>query len=183
MSLARRGITTDCRETATTKLLFRTPTSSSHATMSTKFRRWLKTLLLATAIAVVFIVFVVIPAQHGREIPDAETLAIESLAAIAVAQRKYFRSNNDEYGTFDRLRLAGFLSQQFQGDASVIQGNIFRMRVTEAGQGQHASYVVSASPIETQHSRSPASRHFCIDSISSSVRLTDGPATANTCSN
>lgn len=103
-----------------------------------------------------------------------ETAAAQTLDTIRKVQADYALGHRGEYGTFDQLIQDGSLDERFAGEAPVVQGYVFTMRVVPRSANQQAFYSVNADPIE-----GAGSNHFYIDPNISTVRINpDAPASA-----
>ena len=104
-----------------------------------------------------------------------EAAAVQHLKTISVGQVRYY-TENANYATFDQLIEQGFLDRRFAGDAPVVDGYVYVLRLKVATAGQKPSFTISADP----ESSATGSRHFFIDDKSSTVRSNPNqPASAN----
>jgi prepilin-type N-terminal cleavage/methylation domain-containing protein len=108
-----------------------------------------------------------------------EAAAIQTLDNLRKVQADYAIGHRGSYGTFAELIKEGSLDQRFAGDAPVVSGYIFTMKVTPKSTAQPASYAVNADPQVGEGINATGSRHFYIDPAVSTVRENpDQPATA-----
>ena len=94
-----------------------------------------------------------------------EAAAVQHLNTISVGQVQYY-TENATYATFDQLIDKGFLNQRFAGDAPVVDGYVYVLRVKVASGNQKGSFTLNADP----ESPDTGTRHFFIDDKSSTVR-------------
>ncbi len=137
---------------------------------------------LLIVVAIIGILISIIIPAYQRTIRRAnDTNAIATLEAIKKEQISYAADKRGNYGTFDELIKAGFLNDKFAGDAPVVQGYIFTLKVTPKGSGsQTAFYSVNADPQQTEGVGATGSHHYYIDSNLSNIRVNDEqPATAS----
>src|SRR5690349_2490177 len=79
-----------------------------------------------------------------------ETSAVETLKTLTVNQRLYLKMHHgDAYGTFDQLIDDLNLDKRFAGDAPVISGYIFSMKVITKSNSQPPFFSVNADPQKT----------------------------------
>jgi len=101
-----------------------------------------------------------------------ETAAIGALRTLSAAQRTYSVSNENSFGTFEKLVNGGFLDSRFSSDHPKFRGYVLTMTV--AGGKEAGSYNVNADPEPPLKGR-----HFYIDSTSELIHTNpDRPAGA-----
>jgi prepilin-type N-terminal cleavage/methylation domain-containing protein len=89
-----------------------------------------------------------------------ETAAIQTLETLKKVQADYSLAHRGEYGTFDQLIKDGSLDDRFAGDAPVMNGYIYTMKVTPRAPGQRAFYTINANP---EQPGSSGRRYFYLD--------------------
>lgn len=105
-----------------------------------------------------------------------ETAATQTLLKISEAEIRYANSHRGQFGTFDELRKDNSLDERFEGDAPVISGYVYTLKVVPRSSGQPATFSVNADP---QQFGSTGSRYFYIDPDVSTVRVNmEKPASA-----
>ena len=137
---------------------------------------------LMIVIAIIgILVGVGIPAYQAITRSANETAAIESLRNIAVTQRLYFKQRNgNSYGTFDQLIADVNLDKKFAGDAPVVSGYVFTIKLTPKASGQPAFYSINADPQQAEGLGATGRNHFYIDANSDTVKVNDSqPAGPN----
>jgi prepilin-type N-terminal cleavage/methylation domain-containing protein len=103
-----------------------------------------------------------------------EAAAAKTLQTIRDSQADYYLGHRGEYGSFDQLIKDGSLDSRFAGDAPLISGYTFTMKVKQRTPGEPASYSVNADP------QDGTGNHFYIDPNVSTIRINaTQPATAN----
>jgi type II secretory pathway pseudopilin PulG len=108
-----------------------------------------------------------------------ETAAIQVLDNIRKVQADYSIGHRGSYGTFADLIKEGSLDERFAGDAPVVSGYIFTMKVTPKSSAQPASYTVNADPQVGEGLNATGKRHFYLDPSISTIRENaDQPAAA-----
>ncbi len=137
-------------------------------------------LLIVVAIIGILIA-IIVPAYQGTVRKANDTNAIGTLEAIKKEQIGYAQDKRGNYGTFDELLKAGYLNDKFSGEAPVVQGYIFTMKVVPKGSGsQTAFYSVNADPQQIGGVGATGTHHYYIDSNLSNIRVNDEqPATAS----
>jgi prepilin-type N-terminal cleavage/methylation domain-containing protein len=109
-----------------------------------------------------------------------ETAAIQQLDNIRKVQADYAIGHRGAYGTFADLMKEGSLDERFAGDAPVVSGYVFTMKVTPKSAAQPAGYTVNADPQVGEGLNATGRRHFYVDPGVSTIRENpDQPATAS----
>ena len=109
-----------------------------------------------------------------------ETAAIQQLDNIRKVQADYSIGHRGAYGTFADLIKEGSLDERFAGDAPVVSGYVFTMKVTPKSAAQPAGYTVNADPQVAEGLNATGRRHFYVDPSISTIRENpDQPATAS----
>src|SRR4051812_22325715 len=88
---------------------------------------------LMIVIAIIgILVGVGIPAYQAITRSANETAAIESLKALAVNERLYFKQHQgNAYGTFDQMIADVSLDKKFAGDAPIASGYVYKITIKE----------------------------------------------------
>ena len=108
-----------------------------------------------------------------------EAATITSLSKIREAQINYAIGHKGEFGTFDQLIDDGTLDERFKGDAPLLNGYVFQMKVIPKSPAQPSSFTVNADPQSKEGIAATGKRHFYIDPDVSTVRENaDQPAIA-----
>jgi type IV pilus assembly protein PilE len=137
---------------------------------------------LMIVIAIIgILVGVGVPVWKNAVISGNETAAIQNLRTITTEQRTYFNmKGRSGYATFDQLRDGGALDKRFTGDAPVVEGYVYTMKVTPKSSGGPAGFSVNADPQNKDGLGATGGRHFYIDSNINTVRVNgSGPAGPN----
>ena len=140
---------------------------------------------LMIVIAIIgILVGVGVPAWQNITRAGNETAAVQTLRTIASEERVYYNTKGRVgYATFDQLRDSGALDNRFAGDAPVVEGFIFTLKVTPKSPNGPAFFSVNADPQQKEGLAATGKRHFYIDSNVSNVTVsTDGPAGPNSAS-
>jgi prepilin-type N-terminal cleavage/methylation domain-containing protein len=107
-----------------------------------------------------------------------ETAAIQTIKTIKEVQADYSLGHRGEYGNFEQLIKEGALDERFAGDAPVVSGYIFTMKVVPKSSGQPATYTVNADPQSAEGISATGKRHFYFDpSLSTARENPEQPAT------
>ena len=107
-----------------------------------------------------------------------ETAATQTIDTIKKVQADYSIGHRGEYGTFEQLIKEGALDERFAGDAPVVSGYIFTMKVVPKSSGQPATFTVNADPQSSEGIGATGKRHFYFDPSLSTIRENpDQPAT------
>jgi type IV pilus assembly protein PilE len=111
-----------------------------------------------------------IPTYRAITRAGNEAAAIKTLQTIAVDQRLYYKQHQgNAYGTFDQLITSVDLDKRFAGDAPVVSGYIFTLKITPKASGQPAFYTINADP----QSDTTGRNHYYVDANSDTVRVND----------
>jgi prepilin-type N-terminal cleavage/methylation domain-containing protein len=109
-----------------------------------------------------------------------ETSAIKTIETIRQIQADYAIGHRGEYGTFDELVKDDALDSRFAGDAPLVSGYIFTMKVTKKSSSQPASYSINVDPQVGDGYAATGKRHFYYDpGLSTTRENPDQPATPN----
>lgn len=103
-----------------------------------------------------------------------EAAAAQTLKTIRDSQADYYLGHRGEYGTYDQLIKEGSLDQRFAGEAPLISGYVFTMKVRARSSTEPAFFFVNADP------QGGAGNHFYLDPNISTIRVNaDQPAAAS----
>ena len=118
-----------------------------------------------------------VPAWRNSVIAGNETAAIQNLRNIATEQRTYYNMRGrTSYGTFDELKI----DPRFKGDAPVVDGYVYTLKVIQKSQGTPPSFTLNADPEQKEGLGATGKRHFYIDANVGNVRVNNnGPAGPN----
>jgi prepilin-type N-terminal cleavage/methylation domain-containing protein len=130
---------------------------------------------LMIVIAIIGILVAVgIPAYQAITRAGNEAAAIKTLQNIAVNQRLYIKQKNgNSYGTFDQLITEVNLDKRFAGDAPVVSGYIFTMKITPKASGQPPFYTINADPQQGEGLGATGRNHYYLDANSDTVKVND----------
>ncbi len=105
-----------------------------------------------------------------------ENAAIQQLEALRKIQASYSLSHRGDYGTFEQLVKAGSLEdERFASETPSVQGYVYTMKVTAAGNGQRAFYTINADPMDG----GTGTNHFYLDPDVPNIRVNaEKPAAA-----
>ncbi|HKQ53645.1 MAG TPA: hypothetical protein VJT74_14820, partial [Pyrinomonadaceae bacterium] len=103
-----------------------------------------------------------------------EAAAIKTLQNLAVNQRLYIKQKNgNSFGTFDQLITEVNLDKRFAGDAPVVSGYIFTMKITPKASGQPPYYTINADPQQGEGLGATGRNHYYLDANSDTVKVND----------
>lgn len=107
-----------------------------------------------------------------------ETTAVQHLKNLGACQLNYFQTFG-EYGTFEQLfETCTLVGEKFRGEAPVVDGYAYRLRLTPRAGDRPPSYAINADPQPPPGSYG-GRLHFYMDSEVSGIRVNDRrPATA-----
>ena len=109
-----------------------------------------------------------------------ETAATQTIDTIKKVQADYSLGHRGEYGTFEQLIKEGALDERFAGDAPVVSGYVFTMKVVPKSSGQPATFTINADPQSADGIGATGKRHFYFDPSLSTIRENpEQPATAS----
>lgn len=115
-----------------------------------------------------------IPAYQAITRSGNEAAAIKTLQTLAVDQRLYNKQHQgNAYGTFDQLISDVDLDKRFAGDAPVVSGYVFTMKLTPKANGQPAFYSINADPQKSDGLGATGKNHYYIDATSDTVKYDD----------
>jgi prepilin-type N-terminal cleavage/methylation domain-containing protein len=130
---------------------------------------------LMIVIAIIGILVAVgIPAYQAITRAGNEAAAIKTLQNLAVDQRLYIKQKNGSaYGTFDQLITEVNLDKRFAGDAPVVSGYIYTMKVTPKASGQPPFYTINADPQNAEGLGATGRNHYYVDANSDTIKVND----------
>ena len=109
-----------------------------------------------------------------------EAAATRTIDTIKTVQADYAAGHRGQYATFNELVKEKSLDERFAGDAPVVSGYIFTMKVVPKTTGQPATYSVNADPQQGEGIGATGKRHFYFDpNLSTTRENPDQPATAS----
>ena len=115
-----------------------------------------------------------IPAYQAITRSGNEAAAIKTLQTLAVDQRLYNKQHQgNAYGTFDQLISDVNLDKRFAGDAPVVTGYIFTVKITPKASGQSAFYSINADPQKSDGQGATGRNHYYVDANSDTVKVND----------
>src|SRR5918911_4583838 len=103
---------------------------------------------LMIVIAIIGILVAIgIPAYQAITRSGNEAAAIKTLQTLAVDQRLYNKQHQgNAYGTFDQLISDVNLDKRFAGDAPVVTGYVYTIKIIPKASGQPPFYSINADP-------------------------------------
>jgi prepilin-type N-terminal cleavage/methylation domain-containing protein len=130
---------------------------------------------LMIVIAIIGILVAVgIPAYQAITRSGNEAAAIKTLQNLAVNQRLFFKQKNgNSFGTFDQLITEVNLDKRFAGDAPVVSGYVFTMKITPKASGQPPFYTINADPQNAEGLGATGRNHYYLDANSDTVKVND----------
>ena len=102
-----------------------------------------------------------------------ESAAQQTLDNIRKFQIDYAGKHQGKFATFADLIQSGHLDERFAGEAPVVNGYIFTMRVDERTTSKPAFYTVNADPQVATGVQATGNRHFYTDSSLGTIKSTD----------
>ncbi len=130
---------------------------------------------LMIVIAIIGILVAVgIPAYQAITRAGNEAAAVKTLQNIAVNQRLYIKQKNgNAYGSFDQLITEVNLDKRFAGDAPVVSGYIYTMKITPKASGQPPFYTINADPQNAEGLGATGRNHYYVDANSDTIKVND----------
>lgn len=130
---------------------------------------------LMIVIAIIGILVAVgIPAYQAIQRSSNETAAIGYLRNVAVTQRLYYKQKNgNAYGTFDQLIADVNLDKRFAGDAPVVSGYVYTIKITPKASGQPPFYTINADPQQGEGLGATGTNHYYLDANSDTIKVND----------
>jgi prepilin-type N-terminal cleavage/methylation domain-containing protein len=135
---------------------------------------------LMIVIAIIgILVGVGIPAWQNSVRSANQAAAIKTLNTIVTEQRTYYNTHNrSNYGTFDQLIADGAFDKRFTGEQPVVEGYIYKMKVTPKSGNQSAMFVVNADPQKPDGFNATGRQYYYIDANTSTIHVSETqPAT------
>lgn len=116
--------------------------------------------------------------NRRRAAATHEATTVQHLKNLAACQQIYLDAYGD-YATFDQLVGAGvLLNEKFAGESPVVDGYVYRLRLTPRQGDRPPSYAINADPQPSEDSYT-GEIHFYMDSNVVGIRQNDArPATA-----
>ena len=106
-----------------------------------------------------------------------EAAAIKSLRTIAEQQLLYSNAHQrSKFGTFDEMLKDNLLNTRFAGNAPVVDGYVFTMRVIPKSATQQPAYTINADPQQSEGVGATGKNHFYLDSDSNTIHVSDSQA-------
>jgi prepilin-type N-terminal cleavage/methylation domain-containing protein len=130
---------------------------------------------LMIVIAIIgILVGVGIPAWQNSVRSANQAAAIKTLNTIVTEQRTYYNTHNrSNYGTFDQLIADGAFDKRFTGEAPVVEGYIYKMKVTPKSGNQSAMFVVNADPQKPDGFNATGRQYYYIDANTSTIHVSE----------
>lgn len=102
-----------------------------------------------------------------------ENAAQQSLDRIRTMQIQYAGKHQGKFASFDELIQAGQLDERFAGEAPVINGYIYTLKVDAPSSNQPAKFAVNADPQVGEGVSRTGDRHFYTDSALGTIKFAD----------
>lgn len=102
-----------------------------------------------------------------------ENAAQQTISNVRTNQLQYAGKHQGKFATFDQLIQAGQLDERFAGEAPVVNGFIFTMKVDPPSTTQPAKYSINADPQVSEGVSRTGDRHFYTDSTLSTIKTTE----------
>lgn len=102
-----------------------------------------------------------------------ENAAQQTISNIRTNQLQYAGKHQGKFATFEQLIQAGQLDERFTGEAPVVNGFVFTMKVDPPSATQPAKYSVNADPQVSEGVSRTGDRHFYTDSTLSTIKTTE----------
>jgi prepilin-type N-terminal cleavage/methylation domain-containing protein len=137
---------------------------------------------LMIVIAIIgILVGVGIPAWQNSVRSANQAAAIKTLNTIVTEQRTYYNTHNrSNYGTFDQLIADGAFDKRFTGEAPVVEGYIYKMKVTPKSGNQPPMFAVNADPQKPDGFNATGRQYYFIDANTSTIHVSETqPATVD----
>ena len=115
-----------------------------------------------------------IPAWQSSVRSANQAAAIQALKAIATSQRIYYNSHGrSSYATLDQLVADGTIDKRFAGEEPVVDGYVFKAKVTAKAAGQPPFYQINADPQKPDGMTATGKQYYYIDANSDTVRVSE----------
>ena len=130
---------------------------------------------LMIVIAIIgILVGVGVPAWQNITRAGNETAAVQTLRTIASEQRVYYNTKGRVgYASFDQLREGGALDNRFSGDAPVVEGYIFTLKVVPKSPSGPAFFSINADPQKPDGFNATGKQFYYMDSNSNEIHTND----------
>ena len=102
-----------------------------------------------------------------------ETAATQTLDNIRKFQIGYAGKHQGKFATFADLIQSGNLDERFAGEAPVVNGYVFTMRIEEPTTAKPATFSINADPQVATGVQATGNRHFYTDSALGTIKSTD----------
>jgi prepilin-type N-terminal cleavage/methylation domain-containing protein len=102
-----------------------------------------------------------------------ETAAQQTLDNLRKFQIDYAGKHQGKFASFAELIQSGHLDERFTGDAPVVNGYVFTMRIEDRTSAKPATYTVNADPQVSTGVQATGTRHFYTDSSLGTIKSTD----------
>lgn len=102
-----------------------------------------------------------------------ENAAQQSLDRIRTMQVQYAGKHQGKFATFEQLIQAGQIDERFTGEAPVINGYVYTMKIDPPSATQPAKFSVNADPQVSEGVSRTGDRHFYTDSTLGTIKFTD----------
>ncbi len=102
-----------------------------------------------------------------------ENAAQQSLDRIRTMQIQYAGKHQGKFATFDELIQAGQIDERFAGEAPLVNGFIYTMKIDVPSSNQPAKFAVNADPQVSEGVSRTGDRHFYTDSALGTIKFTD----------
>lgn len=135
---------------------------------------------LMIVIAIIgILVGVGIPAWQNSVRSANQAAAIKTLNTIVTEQRTYYNTHNrSNYGTFDQLIADGAFDKRFTGEAPVVEGYTYKMKVAPKSGNQPPMFAVNADPQKSEGFNATGRQFYYIDANTSTIHVSESqPAT------
>lgn len=128
---------------------------------------------LMIVIAIIgILVGVGIPAWQASVRSANEAAAIKTLNTMAVEQRIYYNSHNrSAYGTFDQLIADGQLDKRFVGEEPLVEGYIYKLKITPKSGNQPPLYSITADPQKPDGMSATGKQFYYMDANSGTIHV------------
>ena len=149
-------------------------------------RPWWFTIAVVAVVGVVLLVVmgailagVAIPVYRSKVMAANEAAALRVIRNVEYQQRLH-RSESGTYATFDELVAGGGLDARFSGPSPAVDGYVFTLKVTPAGEGRPPFFSINADPVQSEGFSATGRRHFYFDSEITGIRVSEGRQAAAT---
>jgi prepilin-type N-terminal cleavage/methylation domain len=102
-----------------------------------------------------------------------ETAAQQTLDNLRKYQIDYAGKHQGKFASFADLIQSGHLDERFTGEAPVVNGYTFTMRIEERTTAKPSTYAINADPQVATGVQATGYRHFYTDSALGTIKSTD----------